>query len=192
MRRESWLRTCWSRSRRTLLFERKDSFFFIFFITFLIAPSLYMTFFLQKPPWTPRLASHLYDTGNLFPRGVTQIPLFYLQMQTAIDGPWITLDEQKFFPISKGLGHRTRFSRMTDIYLTQDGPICGVIGKLLADWFYPRYPALYPDRPRPVSFRILRAFYQVGSQTKQGGWTQPPIESYSKNNIEIAYANTRP
>ncbi len=170
---------------------KKDVFFIVFFVVFLIAPSLYMAFFKQKPPWTPRLASHLYDTGNLFPRQAIQIPLFYLQMQTKKDGPWIALDEREYFPISKGLGYRTRFSRLSDIYLTQDGPICAVIGKLLADWFYRRHHTLHPDQLPPVSFRILRAYYRVGLQTGQGGWVQPPIGSYSENDIEVAYANVR-
>ena len=165
-----------------------DRFGVLFFIVFLILPSLFWGLTRQRPFWTLRHTNFLYDAASLFPKGVKNIPVFYLQGSSGPSEDWITLDEAEYFPISRGLGHRTRFTRFCEIYLLRNGLVADLAGSDLGAWLIRRHRTLHPNEPPFTRVRVLRAPYTVGmSHDASGEWKTPPLDSHSPDDLETVF-----
>lgn len=137
-------------------------------------------------PWNPRFLQHLQGNFSLFPDGIKELKVYYIQARASFEASWTTLPMEKDYFRMPSYGYRTRLTRFAETRPSGLRPPEDD-WKSLTEWVRSRYKQLHPSSPEPAEIRVVQALYEVGRGRESGAWSKPPLESYPPRAITVLY-----
>lgn len=130
-------------------------------------------------------ANNMYRVSCLFPDRLSRWGNYYYLVRRAGEREWISVPEEDLARL-KPFGYRSRLKRMLDGIGNDDA--AKARRQAMAEFIKQRYEARYPNEPRVVAVRLVRAVYLTGSDEiakPEGRWQRPPFVEVEKDRLEL-------